>query len=176
MKSNNHQKKSIAEIPTQLSRDLSLFQVTMIGVGAMIGAGIFVLTGIAAGYAGPALILVFALNGLVTLLTALSYAELGSSFPEAGGGYLWVKEGLGGLNGFQAGWMSWFAHAMACSLYILGFGYYFWEALRFLQVDTLITPVLAAVLPGMENHFLIVQKILAVLVALFFGYINFSGA
>jgi amino acid transporter/nucleotide-binding universal stress UspA family protein len=176
MKSNNHQKKSTAEIPTQLSRDLSLFQVTMIGVGAMIGAGIFVLTGIAAGYAGPALILVFALNGLVTLLTALSYAELGSSFPEAGGGYLWVKEGLGGLNGFQAGWMSWFAHAMACSLYILGFGYYFWEALRFLRVDTLITPVLAAVLPGIENHFLIIQKILAVLVALFFGYINFRGA
>jgi amino acid transporter/nucleotide-binding universal stress UspA family protein len=176
MTPNNIKTKSSSSIPTQLSRDLSLFQVTMIGVGAMIGAGIFVLTGIAAGYAGPALILAFALNGLVTLLTALSYAELGSSFPEAGGGYLWVKEGLGGLNGFQAGWMSWFAHAVACSLYILGFGYYFWEALRFLRVDTLITPVMAAILPGLENHFAVIQKILAVLVALLFGYINFRGA
>ena len=95
-----------------LSRDLGLFTITMIGVGGMIGAGIFVLTGIAAGVAGPALILVFLLNGLVTLLTAMVYAELGSAYPEAGGGYLWVKEGLGGAQGFLAGWMSWFAHAV----------------------------------------------------------------
>jgi amino acid transporter/nucleotide-binding universal stress UspA family protein len=94
----------------------------MIGVGGMIGAGIFVLTGIAAGIAGPSLVLVFLLNGLVTLLTATSYAELGSAFPEAGGGYLWVKEGLGGAQGFLAGWMSWFAHVVAGSLYALGFG------------------------------------------------------
>jgi len=71
---------------TELARDMGLMHVTMIGVGAMIGAGIFVLTGLAAGVAGPALILVFALNGLVTGLTAMSYAELGSCFPEAGGG------------------------------------------------------------------------------------------
>ena len=88
----------------------------------MIGAGIFVLTGIAAGVAGPALVLVFFLNGIVTSFTALAYAELGSAFPEAGGGYLWVKEGLGGASGFLAGWMSWFAHAVAGSLYALGFG------------------------------------------------------
>jgi basic amino acid/polyamine antiporter, APA family len=105
-----------------LSRDLSLFTITMIGVGGMIGAGIFVLTGIAAGVAGPALVLVFVLNGLVTALTAMSYAELGSAFPEAGGGYLWVKEGLGGAQGFLAGWMSWFAHVAAGSLYALAFG------------------------------------------------------
>ena len=58
------------------ARDLGLFDATMIGVGAMIGAGIFVLTGIAAGESGPASILAFALNGLVTLLTAFAYAEL----------------------------------------------------------------------------------------------------
>jgi amino acid transporter/nucleotide-binding universal stress UspA family protein len=94
----------------------------MIGVGGMIGAGIFVLTGIAAGVAGPALVLAFLLNGIVTLFTAMAYAELGSAFPEAGGGYLWVKEGLGGAQGFLAGWMSWFAHVVAGSLYALGFG------------------------------------------------------
>lgn len=69
---------------TELARDMSLLHVTMIGVGAMIGAGIFVLTGIAAGVAGPALLLVFAFNGLVTSLTAMAYAELGSCYPEAG--------------------------------------------------------------------------------------------
>mgnify|MGYP005847443205 CR=1 FL=1 len=111
-------------LPAQvtLSRDLGLFTITMIGVGGMIGAGIFVLTGIAAGVAGPALVLAFFLNGVITTLTAMSYAELGSAFPEAGGGYLWVKEGLGGAHGFLAGWMSWFAHAVAGSLYALAFG------------------------------------------------------
>jgi amino acid transporter/nucleotide-binding universal stress UspA family protein len=105
-----------------LSRSLNLFTVTMIGVGGMIGAGIFVLTGIAAGVAGPALVLAFLLNGLITSLTALSYAELGSAFPETGGSYVWVKRGLGGANGFLAGWMSWFAAAVAGSLYAIGFG------------------------------------------------------
>jgi amino acid transporter/nucleotide-binding universal stress UspA family protein len=107
-----------------LSRDLGLFDIAMIGVGAMIGAGIFVLTGVAAGEAGPALILAFLLNGIVTTFTAMAYAELGSAFPEAGGGYLWVKEGLGGANGFLSGWMSWFAHAVAGSLYALAFGHF----------------------------------------------------
>ena len=115
-----------------LVRNLGLFDITMIGVGAMIGAGIFVLTGIAAGTAGPALIMAFALNGVIIILTAMVYAELGSAIPEAGGGYLWVKEGLPGPNGFLAGWMSWFAHAVAGSLYAVGFGGFIYELLRIL--------------------------------------------
>ncbi|RLG70899.1 MAG: amino acid transporter, partial [Methanobacteriota archaeon] len=83
--------RDVTRIETRLSRDLGLLEVTMIGVGAMIGAGIFVLTGIAAGLAGPALMLAFALNGVICFLTAMAYAELGSTFPEAGGGYIWVK-------------------------------------------------------------------------------------
>ena len=72
----------------RLSREMTLLDATLIGVGAMIGAGIFVLTGIAAGVAGPALIIVFVLNGVIALFTAMSYAELGSCFHSAGGGYL----------------------------------------------------------------------------------------
>jgi len=106
----------------RLSRDLGLFSVTMMGVGGMIGAGIFALSGIAAGQAGPAVILVFAFNGVVTFLTALAYAELGAAFPRAGGGYVWVKEGLGGGNGFLAGWMSWFGYVVAGALYAIAFG------------------------------------------------------
>ena len=71
-----------------LSRDLGLLDITMIGVGAMIGAGILVLTGLAAGHAGPGLILAFGLNGVIALIIGSAYAELGSCFPEAGGGYL----------------------------------------------------------------------------------------
>ena len=145
-----------------LSRDLGVMDITLIGVGAMIGAGIFVLTGVAAGTAGPALLLAFALNGLVTSITAMSYAELGSCFPEAGGGYLWVKEALGGLSGFLSGWMSWFAHAVACSLYALGFGAYLAEL--FADVGW----VQAA------PHQL--AKPFAIAIALLFAYINYRGA
>ena len=112
---------------TTFARDLGLFDATMIGVGAMIGAGIFVLTGIAAGEAGPASILAFALNGAVTLLTAFAYAELASAIPRAGGGYSFVRQAFPGAVGFTAGWMLWFAYTVACSLYALGFAGYFWE-------------------------------------------------
>ncbi len=146
-----------------LIRDLSLFDITMVGVGAMIGAGIFVLTGIAAGTAGPALILAFALNGVLTIFTAMVYAELGSAIPEAGGGYLWVKEGLPTWNAFLAGWMSWFAHAVAGSLYALGFGSYFDFVLRNFHVT----------LFGLSGEPL--QKLLAVGVAVLFVLVNFRG-
>ena len=109
------------------ARDLGLFDATMIGVGAMIGAGIFVLTGIAAGEAGPASILAFSLNGVVTLLTAFAYAELASAIPRAGGGYSFVRMAFPGAVGFLSGWMLWFAYTVACSLYALGFAGYFWE-------------------------------------------------
>ncbi|MDH3224166.1 MAG: amino acid permease, partial [Gemmatimonadota bacterium] len=115
-----------ADGPT-FARDLGLFDATMIGVGAMIGAGIFVLTGIAAGESGPASILAFALNGGVTLLTAFAYAELAAAIPEAGGGYAYVRRAFPGVVGFTAGWLLWFAYTVACSLYALGFAGYFWE-------------------------------------------------
>lgn len=168
-----------------LVRNLGLFDITMIGVGAMIGAGIFVLTGIAAGTAGPALILAFAMNGVITVLTAMVYAELGSAIPEAGGGYLWVKEGLPGPNGFLAGWMSWFAHAVAGSLYGVGFGGFIYELLRILFLDpaahhdehigVFLTGPLH--LPfGIElTEADLVQKIFAVLIILLFLYINYKG-
>ncbi len=147
-----------------LSREMGLWDAALIGVGAMIGAGIFVLTGIAAGVAGPGLIITFSLNGLVALLTAFSYAELGSCFHDAGGGYLWVKEGLPKWNGFISGWMSWFAHAVACSLYALGFGAYFDLVLRELHI----------VMP--HWGFFSPQKILAAVAAIVFAYVNYRGA
>ncbi|MFB6183801.1 MAG: amino acid permease [Haloarculaceae archaeon] len=158
------------EVETELSRDMSLFDVTFIGVGAMIGAGVFALTGFAAGLAGPALTVAFLLNGFVATFTAVSYAELGAAFPEAGGGYLWVKEALVDPNGFYAGWMSWFAHAVACSLYAVTFGVFLTEFL-----------VYGGVLPE-GFHLLgfigrgLLDKILAVLMVTLFAYINYRGA
>jgi amino acid transporter len=115
------------DFEVSFSRSLGLFDASMIGIGAMIGAGIVVLTGIAAGQAGPGAILAFALNGAVTLLTALTYAELASAFPETGGGYSFIKKAFPGPVGFASGWMLWFSYIVACALYALGFGAYFWE-------------------------------------------------
>ncbi|GEM_PF-49820 len=111
-----------ANVSVELTRELPFWQIVLIGVGALIGAGVFVLIGSAAGKAGPALLVAFALNGLIVLLTALVYAELGSALPSAGGSYVFVKEGLPTGFSFLAGWMSWFAISVAGSLYALGFG------------------------------------------------------
>jgi amino acid transporter/nucleotide-binding universal stress UspA family protein len=151
------------------ARDLGLFDATMIGVGAMIGAGIFVLTGIAAGQAGPASILAFALNGLVTLLTAFAYAELASAIPRAGGGYAFVRMAYPGVVGFTAGWMLWFAYTVACSLYALGFAGYFWEFfLKYLPGPTARVFGLA----GKHGALLVIT----VLVAAVFLRLNIRGA
>ncbi len=147
------------------ARELTLFDIVFIGVGAMIGGSIFVLTGLAAGVAGPALVLAFALNGLITIFTGMVYAELGSAFPEPGGGYLWVREALGRSQAFLSGWMSWFAHAVAGSLYILSFG-------SFLSL------VLSGyVFPGgLGVPAAVVQKVSAVAAAAVFTAINYRGA
>ena len=147
-----------------LSRDMTVTQATMTGVGAMIGAGIFVLTGIAAGIAGPGLLVAFAFNGVVATLIALVYAELGSAIPEAGGGYVWARAGLGELNGFYSGWMSWFAAAVAGSLYSLGFSAYFIEFLGNLGLHL------------SKTESFILQKLIAVIVIFIFLIINQSGS
>ncbi len=147
-----------------LVRTLSLLDVTAMGVGAMIGAGIFVLTGIAAGIAGPALILAFFINGTIAMLTALSYAELGSVMPQAGGGYLWVREGMSGPVGFTAGWVSWFGSVIAGSLYAIGFGAYF----------ALILEIMGVSFFGLGLELEI--KVLAIIIISIIVFINFLGA
>jgi len=110
--------------------NLGLLDATMIGMGAMIGAGIFVLTGLAAEIAGPAAIVVFALNGVVTAFTGLSYAELAASIPKSGGGYAFVREIFDDAASFLMGWMLWFAYMIAGALYALGFAPNFLELLH----------------------------------------------
>ncbi|MEH6556326.1 MAG: APC family permease [Oceanicoccus sp.] len=108
-----------------LQKTIGPFTATMFGVGAMVGAGIFVLSGIAAGYAGPAVILAFLLNALVALAIGTCYAELGSAMPRAGGSYFWVKTALGKPAGFAVGWIGVYANGIVSALYALGFGSFF---------------------------------------------------
>src|SRR2546422_441255 len=85
----------------------------MMGIGATVGAGIFVLLGFALGAAGPAILLAILLNGIVAGLNAATYADLGTTFPEAGGGFLWVHGALPYPLAFATGWMMWFCHMVA---------------------------------------------------------------
>jgi len=127
--------------------ELGLLDATMIGMGAMIGAGIFVLTGLAAEIAGPAAILVFALNGVVTAFTGLSYAELASSIPKSGGGYAFVREVFADRESFLMGWMLWFAYMIAGALYALGFAPNFLELLHVYELVPSPEEVSAIALP-----------------------------
>lgn len=113
-----------------LVRSLGFVDVMMIGIAGLVGGAIFVLTGPAIGLAGGSVIIAFIINAVITLFTAMGYAELGSAIPEAGGGYLWVRKGLPRPNAFISGWMAWFAHIVAGSLYAVGFGSFLFSLLK----------------------------------------------
>lgn len=103
-------KKSIDHAPTdraggELKRSLGAFQLTNLGIGAIIGAGIFVLAGKAAAeYAGPAVVLSCAFAALICLLAALCYAELAAVIPVSGGVYSYVYVIMGELAAWIVGW------------------------------------------------------------------------
>ena len=150
-----------------LVRTLGLVDVVMIGIAGMIGGAIFVLVGPAIGLAGSAVIIAFIINGIITLFTAMGYAELGSAMPEAGGGYLWVREGLPRPNAFISGWMAWFAHIVAGSLYAVGYGTFQFSLLKMLGIIGN-NQLLLGIIPF--------DKLIAVVSIATFTYINIRGA
>jgi amino acid transporter len=111
-------------------RRLGLRDATGIGVGAIVGGGIFVLAGVAFAAAGPGAMLAFALNGVVAFLTAMSFAEISSAFPANGGPYTFAKKVLSLRAAFAVGWIMWFAYIVAGVLYALGFASFFGVTLR----------------------------------------------
>ncbi|MGB5545576.1 MAG: amino acid permease, partial [Polyangiales bacterium] len=105
-------------------RHLDLIQATGVGVGAIVGGGILVLAGAAFRETGPSALLAFALNGIIAIMTALSFAEMSSMFPESGGAYTFAKKVLTVRAAFVVGWVLWFAYIVAGVLYALGFAEY----------------------------------------------------
>jgi len=152
-----------AEVEVKLRRDLGLFEITMIGIGPTIGTTIFVLAGLGARIAGPAILLALVLNFIVTIFTAMAYMELGSAFPETGGGYLWIKDSMPHPLGFLGGWMSWFGHCIVCSVYVLSFGLGIGWLLEAYNVS----------LGGLSVD--ILNKIFALLLCIVFIAINYRG-
>lgn len=114
-----------APIQTErLQRVLRLHEAVGLGVGGTIGGGIFVLVGAAAGLAGPAALFSFVLAFGAALLISLPYAELACRYPQAGGGYAFVRNVLGPGWGFLMGWAFWGAYVFVSGYVTLGFGGY----------------------------------------------------
>ena len=108
----------------ELTRSLGFWGATGIGIGAIIGTGIFVLIGVASGIAGPAVILSFIIAGFVALLSGLSAAELSSFIHEAGGSYIYTTKAFGEFPGFVVGWMKSFDYIVGASAVSVGFAAY----------------------------------------------------
>lgn len=109
----------------QTDKKISVRVATAVGLGAIIGAGIFVLSGTAIALAGSAALFAFILVGIIALIVALELGELGSIMPQASGGsYSYAYEAFGSELGFITGIMLYFAYASSIAPIALGFGSY----------------------------------------------------
>lgn len=137
----------------RLKASLSLFDAVAISVGAIIGGGIFVVTGITAGLAGSALVISMLIAAGTSLLTALSFAELTAWQPKEGSIYEYTYQLISPFAGFLTGWMWVLSNTFAGAAVSLGFAYY-----------------LAALVPNLNpNH-------IAAIVCLVFTALNYYGS
>jgi basic amino acid/polyamine antiporter, APA family len=142
---------------TNLRRDLSLISAVAVGLGAIIGAGIFVVTGVAAGVAGPAFIFGLILAGILATFNALSSAQLAAAYPQSGGTYEYGHRVLTPWLGFTAGWVFLISKLAAGGTVALGFAGY-----------------LAALFPAIPERPAAVGAVISLTVVNYFG-IHKSG-
>ncbi|MCZ7382616.1 MAG: APC family permease [Candidatus Methanoperedens sp.] len=173
----------------RLKRTLGLFDAFAIGIGAIIGSGIFVVTGIAAGLAGPALLISLVIGAFISGFTALSFAELAHSIPKEGGGYEFARELISPFAGFISGWLWILSNVVTGVVVSLGFASYLALFLPF-PVNVNLVAALACLVvtfinylgardSSLVNDILVVIKllILALFVAFGLGFVksgNFS--
>jgi APA family basic amino acid/polyamine antiporter len=117
-----------------LKRTLGVFQLTALGVGAVIGAGIFVMSGLGAHYAGPGLMLSFVLSGLGCTFAALCYAEFAAMIPLAGSAYTYAYATLGEIVAWIIGWDLTLEYAMGASTVSSGWSNHFIELLNIFHI------------------------------------------
>jgi len=157
----------------QLKPTLGLYDATAIGIGAIIGAGIFVVTGIAAGLAGPALVISMVVAAFVSLFTALSFVELTAWLPTEGGVYEYASRLFSPFAGFLAGWMWVVSYIFVGPAVSLAFSYYF-TALVPIVDSRLVAAVICVVFTLLNyagirhsaafNNMLVLAKVLILLV------------
>jgi basic amino acid/polyamine antiporter, APA family len=148
-----------ADSPRGLRRELGLADAVAIGFGAIIGAGIFVVTGVAAGIAGPALLAALFIAGIAATANALSSAQLAAEYPQAGGTYEYGYRVLNGWAGFAAGWMFLASKTAAAGTVALGLAGY-----------------LDALVPGLQPRAIAVAAIIVFTLLNYFGIRRSSTA
>ncbi|HTD80848.1 MAG TPA: amino acid permease, partial [Thermoplasmata archaeon] len=152
-------------IRVKVTRDLGLRDVVVLGLTAMVGAGVFVLSGTIARVAGVAAVLGIGMAAFVVLLNSLAYSELAGARPDAaGGGYGWVRGTLPAPSGFLSGWLSWAGHLTAAALSAAGIG-----LLADFLLDTVLNvPGFPVVVPLGGGTYNVTEKAIAVVVYLAF--------
>jgi APA family basic amino acid/polyamine antiporter len=170
---------------SKLKSSLGLFDATGIGLGAIIGGGIFIVTGIVAGLAGPALMLSIIIAAVISLFTALSFAELTRWQPAEGGVYIYAHSLLSPFTGFLAGWMWIVSNIFSGAAVSLGFAHYL-EALLPVVDHRLVAAVLCIVLTllnyigvkhsALFNNALVTVKISVLLTFIIVGAFHFKAA
>lgn len=160
----------------KLDRTLGMYSSLMISIGTMIGSAIFVLAGTSYETAGPGASLAIFLAGIAAVFTGLSFAELVTVIPKAGGGYVYVKEATGNnIIGFICGWGFWLGYAMSCGLFALGFGnfinYIFPFIPQMAAAYLLVVYVMFTNIKGTKSSGTLQNVITTVLVALLLLYV-----
>ncbi len=125
---------------TELKRHMGLFQLTMYGVGLILGAGIYVLIGEATGFAGNSVWISFILGAIVAVFAGLSYAELTALFPRAAAEYVFVKKAFkNNFIAFIIGWLTAITSMIVAATVALGFGGYFSQ---FIDIPIVVTAII----------------------------------
>ncbi len=174
----------------RLQRTIGLIPATAIGLGAMLGAGIFVFPGLAGGNAGFGAILSFLLGGGIALIVALCTAELATAMPESGGGYFFISRSFGVFWGSISGLAQWVGLLFACAFYLVSFGeylvYFFKEmGLSFFDYRVgfsvsftlllLIINILGTKKVGRFQNFMVISLTLLLVLIFSYGLIDYLG-
>jgi APA family basic amino acid/polyamine antiporter len=169
----------------ELKRTLNLFDAISIGIGAIVGAGIFVVVGIAIGYAGPAIVVSMIIAAIAASFTAFSFAELGSAIPKQGGVYAFAYEVASPSAGFIVGYLWLFAQTVAGAAISLGFAGYFVAMFPFLPLKAVAVLIVLALTAlnlvgikqsAMVNNALVLTKIAIICLFIAFGLPRISLA
>lgn len=168
----------------ELRRELGFWDALTIGAGTMIGAGIFLLAGVALELTGPAAIFAYLIAGTICIITASSAAELATGMPTSGGDYFFVSRSLGPAFGAISGVGIWLSLTFAISFYLFGLGEYLSQFMP-------LTPFWGAVLGGVlliilnivgakesgRTQVVVVLTLFAILGGFsFFGFFNIETA
>lgn len=162
----------------RFKQTLGLFDATAISVGAIIGAGIFIVTGIAAGWAGSALIVSMFIAAIISMFTALSFAELTAWQPKEGSIYEYTYQLISPFAGFLVGWVWILSNVFAGAAVSLGFAHY-WTSIFPIFPASWTAAVLCIAFAALNffgirqsarlNNFIVVAKLLILAFFIIFG-------